>query len=73
LDRLPWRKEKFWSEVAQAELGVTNARTENLLCRGKPPSGQEGRLINHGEDRASDEVPSRIEVEGIDRLNVEDV
>ena len=54
-------------------LGVTNTRTENLFCGGKLPSGQEGRLIDHWEDRTRDEVPSRIEVEGIDRLNIQDI
>ena len=31
LYRLSWRKEKFWCEIPQAELGVTNTRAENLL------------------------------------------
>ena len=63
LYRLSWRKEKFWSEIPQAELGVTNTRAENLLCGGKLPAGEEGRLRDHWKDWAGDQVPTLIEVE----------
>ena len=68
-----WRKEKFRSEIPQAELGVTNTRAENLLGGGKIPPGEEGRLRDHREDWAGDQVPALIKVDWIDRLNVEDV
>src|SRR5262245_48732757 len=73
LDRLFWRNEKFCGEVAQAELGVTNLGTENLLCGSKLSPGQEGRLIDHWQDWAGDQVPGRVEVERIDWLNIQDV
>ena len=68
-----WRKEKFRSEIPKAELGVTNTRAENLLGGGKIPPGEEGRLRDHWEDWAGDQVPALIKVDWIDRLNVEDV
>ena len=73
LYRLSRRKEKFWSEIAQAELGVTNTRAENLLCGGKLLSGKERRLRDHWEDRPGDQVPILIKVGWIDGLKVEDV
>src|SRR5262249_16272053 len=30
-DRLPWREEKFWGEVAKPELGVANLRAKGLF------------------------------------------
>src|SRR5262245_3529965 len=73
LYRLSWRKEKFWREIAETELCVTNTRAENLLSCGKLPAGEEGRLRDHRKDWAGDQVPILIEVSWIDRLNVEDI
>src|SRR4029078_2927374 len=72
LDRLPWRKEKFWSVIPQTKFSITEF---GVYCFKGPKllSLKEGRLINHRQDWAGDQVPRLIQVRRIDRLNVEDV
>jgi hypothetical protein len=73
LYRLSWGKEKFLGEISQAELSLTYLRADDLLSRTKLWSRKKGRLVDHRKNWANDEVPIRIEVEWIDRLDVEDV
>ena len=57
----------------QAELGAADIRAKDPFKSMKLPSGEDGRLRDHRQDRSDDQVPILIEVDWIDRLNVEDV
>ena len=48
-------------------------RSPSLLSRMKLRSREKGRLIDHGQDGPSDQVPIWIEMGWIDGLNVENV
>jgi hypothetical protein len=70
---LPRRKEKFRGEVAEAQLVLAYLRAEDLLSGMKLWSREERRLRDDWQDWPGDQVPVRIEVDRVDRLNVEDV